>query len=74
MKNLKFRFLKIQFKDGAYKIFNDSVINHIETDANSLTFRVKIFVNDIKAHSHIDEYIYEIDQIKEIEQRWERED
>lgn len=71
MRDLKFKYLRITFKDGTSKEFFMSDIEHIETNANSTNFVVRIFINDIKAFHHMDEYFYEINQIKEIEQRWE---
>lgn len=74
MKDLKFKYLNIKFKDGTSKEFFMSNIEHIETNANSINFIVRIFIIDIKACSHMEEYIYEVNQIKEIEQRWEATD
>lgn len=75
MKGLKFKYLRITFVDGREVEFFNSGIDHIETFANaSEGFVVRLFYDskDKVFKSHVDEYIYKLELIKSIEQRWEK--
>ena len=76
MKNLKFNYLRITFVDGKSVEFFNSEIDHIEAHANTYAgFVVRIFYDlteMLHMNSHVDEYIYKIESIKFIEQRWEK--
>lgn len=74
MKDLKFKYLRIIFNDGRSVEFFNSGIDHIATCVYSYGFVVRLFYNttDKLYKSHVDEYVYKIELIKTIEQRWEK--
>lgn len=75
MRELKFNYLRITFVDGREVEFFNSGIEHIESFVNaSAGFVVRLFYDskDKVFKSHVDEYIYKLELIKSIEQRWEK--
>lgn len=75
MKDLKFNYLRITFVDGRSIEFFNSGIDHIESHANTYAgFVVRLFYDskDKVFNSHVDEYIFKLELIKSIEQRWEK--
>lgn len=75
MRRLKFKYLRITFVDGRSVEFFNSGIDHIESFANASSgFVVRLFYDskDQAFKSHVDEYIYKLELIRSIEQRWEK--
>lgn len=76
MKRLNFKYLRIIFDNGMSIEFFNSDIERIESHANSNGgFVVKVFYStaDKQVMAHVDEYIFDIESIEIIEQRWEKE-
>jgi len=74
MKSLKFKHLRITFIDEKSVEFSSALIDHIETIADSNDFIVKLFyiILDDETNSHTERYVFNIESIKLIEQRWKK--
>lgn len=74
MKKLKLKYVRIIFIDEKCIEISGLDIDHIETIANTSGFVVKIYHNSIRpCKSHIETCLYEMETIKTINQRWEKE-
>ena len=74
MRNLKLKYVKITFIDGKSVEFNNELVDYIDVCANSYGFNVQLFyiILDNETTSHNERYIFDIDLIESVEQRWKK--
>ena len=74
MRNLKLKYVRITFIDGKSVEFNNELVDYIDVCADSDGFNVKLYyiILDNETTSHIERYIFDIDLIESIEQRWKK--